>query len=50
MAWRQHRFLKYFALDQEVDASEVMRGLLSLLEEDPRIARDLKLRLEAGKQ
>ena len=34
LARDQHRFLKRFAFDAEVDASEVMRSLLSLLEHD----------------
>jgi hypothetical protein len=39
---RQHRFLKRFALDSEVEASVVLRGLLELLQNDPQIAQRLR--------
>jgi hypothetical protein len=35
----QHRFLKRFALEANVDSSVVMRKLLELLEQDERLAR-----------
>ncbi len=41
----QHRFLKQFALDQEVDASEVMRLLLRQLEQDTGLAQRLQAKL-----
>ncbi len=34
----QHHFLKRFALDAGVDASQVMRTLLQLLEDQPTLA------------
>jgi hypothetical protein len=33
----QHRFLKRFAFDAEVDTSKVVRALLTRLEEDPQL-------------
>ena len=35
----QHRFLRLFALDAEVDASKVVRALLTLLEEDAALTK-----------
>jgi len=45
LAREQHRFLKQFALDAEADASEVMRALLHLLEDDPGLASTVRARL-----
>jgi hypothetical protein len=42
---RQHRFLKRFALDAEVEASVVLRGLLELLQDDAQLAKRLRPRL-----
>lgn len=47
LAWAQHRYLKRFALDQEADASEVMRTLLLLLQQDEQVAAAVRLRLAA---
>jgi hypothetical protein len=33
-----HRFLRQYALDHHIDASEVVRALLSLLEQDPALS------------
>lgn len=45
LAREQHRFLKQFALDAEADASEVMRALLHLLEDEPSLASTVRARL-----
>lgn len=45
LAREQHRFLKRFALDAEADASEVMRALLRLLQQDPSLAAQVHNRL-----
>jgi hypothetical protein len=42
----QHRFLKRFAFDEETDASVVMRALLTLLQNDERVARRVRSELE----
>jgi hypothetical protein len=42
----QHRFLKRYAFDAEIDASVVMRALLALLENDDTVARKLRSQLE----
>ena len=42
----QHRFLRQFALDAEVDASAVMRALLRLLAEDEALAKRVRATLE----
>jgi len=47
LARDQHRFLRLFALDAGVDASVVVRTLLSLLEEDGKLARRVLQRVEA---
>jgi hypothetical protein len=41
----QHRFLKQFALDSEVDASEVMRALLRQLQNDSGLASKVQSKL-----
>ena len=41
----QHRFLKQFALDAEVDASEVMRTLLKQLQLDAALAAKVQSKL-----
>jgi hypothetical protein len=43
---QQHRFLRRFAFDAEVDASAVLRALLALLEEDERLAKRVLARAE----
>lgn len=43
----QHRFLKQFALDQEADASKVMRALLWLLEHDAQLGNVVRDELRA---
>lgn len=43
----QHRFLKLFALDANVDASVVLRTVLELLQEDQVLTRKVLRRLEA---
>jgi hypothetical protein len=45
LAREQHRFLKLFALDAEVDASVVMRVLLDCLEQDAGLAKRVIKRL-----
>ena len=45
----QHRFLKQFALDVEADASNVMRALLRLLEEDEALAKRVVARLPSAR-
>jgi hypothetical protein len=42
----QHRFLKRYAFEAEIDASVVMRALLSLLEKDETVARRVSSELE----
>ena len=42
----QHRFLKRYAFEAEIDASVVMRALLSLLEKDETVARKVRSELE----
>ena len=42
----QHRFLRQFALDAEVDASAVMRALLRLLAEDAALAERVRSMLD----
>lgn len=39
LAREQHRFLRRFAFEAEVDASSVLRALLGLLEEDAALAQ-----------
>jgi len=46
---QQHRFLKQFALDVEADASNVMRTLLRLLEEDGALAKRVVTRVREGR-
>lgn len=41
----RHRFLRRYAADEGVRGTEVVRGLLSLLEEDPELAARLSERL-----
>lgn len=43
----QHRFLKRFAFDAEVDGITVLRTLLRLLETDPALAARVRERLES---
>jgi len=50
LLYSQHRFLKKFAFDAEVDASEVLRDLLTALEEDSTLASAVKWRVIARKQ
>jgi hypothetical protein len=45
----RHRFLRRYAVDEGVRGTEVVRGLLTLLEEDTELANRLSERLaEAG--
>lgn len=48
LSGRQHHFLKRFALDAGVEASKVMRVLLSLLEDDAEVARRVAQQLRNG--
>lgn len=48
LAREQHRFLKHFALDAEVDASVVVRVLLLILQEDEALAERVLQRLAAS--
>lgn len=41
----QHKFLRRFALEAETDASQVLRVLLRLLEEDPGLADRVRAEL-----
>ncbi len=41
----RHRFLRRYAVDEGVRGTEVVRGLLTLLEEDPELADRLSERL-----
>lgn len=43
----QHRFLKQRALEEDVRAASVVRELLTLLEEDPRVAETVHDRLQS---
>ena len=38
----QHHFLKRFALDSDADASAVVRALLTRLQDDPELARQVQ--------
>ena len=42
---KQHRFLKKLAFEEEVNASAVVRALLTQLEEDEALAEAVKARL-----
>jgi hypothetical protein len=42
----QHRFLRRYAFDAEIDASVVMRTLLALLQNDDTVARKVRSELE----
>jgi hypothetical protein len=42
----QHRFVRRFAFDADADASSVFRVLLSLLEEDAKLAKRVLERVE----
>jgi hypothetical protein len=44
----QHRFLKRFAFDAEVDASAVVRALLTELEDDPQLADHIRTAVTHG--
>lgn len=46
LAREQHRFLRRFAFEAEVDASAVLRALLALLEEDKALANEVLARVE----
>lgn len=41
----RHRFLRHYAADEGARGTEVVRGLLTLLEEDPELADRLSERL-----
>ncbi len=41
----QHRFLRRFALDADADGMQIVRALLSELEEDTRLAEHIRDRL-----
>ncbi len=45
LAREKHRFPNQFVLDAEADASEVMRALLHLLEDEPSLASTVRARL-----
>jgi hypothetical protein len=49
LAREQHRFIRRFAFEADVDASAVLRALLSLLEEDPALAERVLARIERRK-
>lgn len=42
----QHRFLKRYAFDAEINASVVMRALLALLKKDKTVARKVRDELQ----
>jgi len=42
----QHRFLRRFALEADTDASQVLRVLLRLLEQDPHLAHRVLTELD----
>jgi hypothetical protein len=42
----QHRFLRRYAFEAELDASVVMRTLLALLQNDETVARKVRSELE----
>ncbi len=42
---KQHRFLKRLAFEEEVNASAVLRALLTKLEEDEALAEEVKAKL-----
>jgi hypothetical protein len=42
----QHRFLRRYAFEAELDASVVMRALLALLQNDETVARKVRSELE----
>ncbi len=44
----QHRFLKQFAMEAEIDAARVMRTLLDQLRDDPELAQ--RVRADAWEQ
>jgi hypothetical protein len=44
----QHHFLKRFAVDAGVDASQVMRALLTLLDKDHDLAKQVMQQLLSG--
>ena len=46
----QHRFLKRYAFELEVNASAVLRTLLSLLEEEASLAERVQARLAAAER
>ena len=46
----QRRALKLFALNLDADASEVVRVLLSLLQESDEIRREVSTRIEAARR
>lgn len=43
---RQYRFLRRFAFEAETNASTVLRALLTALEEDDRLEREILARVE----
>jgi hypothetical protein len=49
LARDQHRFIRRFAFEADVDASAVLRALLSLLEEDTALAERVLARIERRK-
>jgi len=46
---RQRRALKLFALDLDADASEVVRSLLSMLQDSAEVRAEVTKRVEAGR-
>lgn len=46
----RHRFLRRYAADEGVRGTEVVRGLLTLLEDDPELAERLSQQLAEGGQ